>query len=241
MPPPPGGGGGGFSQPPAQPYGAGGGQQLDVGTAISYGWNKFTENVGPFLMLVIGVFVAIVVVSVIAQFALVPAISGDDASLVLATIGFAVGMFLQIAVSVIVQIGMYRAGLGVTEGRTPAFSMFTDSTNIGPYILTAIVVALGAMVGYILCIIPGIIWIFFTSFAPLRALDKGEGPGDAIRGSIDMVRNNLGQVFLILLVSYLIYFAGAILCGVGLLVSIPVALVAICWTYKVIDGQPVAP
>ncbi|MEZ5237487.1 MAG: hypothetical protein R2716_00470 [Microthrixaceae bacterium] len=70
---------------------------------------------------------------------------------------------------------------GVTQGQTPSFSMFTDSTNIGPYILTAIVVALGAMVGYILCFIPGIIWLFFTTYAPLRALDKGEGPGDAIK------------------------------------------------------------
>ena len=243
MPPPPGGGGGGgYNPPPAQPYqGGGGGQRLDVGTAISYGWNKFSENVGPFIMLVIGVFVAIFVVSLIAQLALIPAINGDNSSFVLAMIGFSVAMFLQVAVAVIVQAGIYRAGLGVTQGRTPSFSMFTESTNIGPYILTAIVVALGAMVGYLLCFIPGIIWLFFTTFAPLRALDKGEGPGDAIKGSIDMVRNNLGQVFVILLVSYLVYIAGALLCGIGLLVSIPVALIAVCWTYRVINGEPVAP
>lgn len=243
MPPPPGGGGGGgYNPPPAQPYqGGGGGQRLDVGTAISYGWNKFSENVGPFIMLVIGVFVAIFVVSLIAQLALIPAINGDNGSFVLAMIGFSVAMFLQVAVAVIVQAGIYRAGLGVTQGKTPSFSMFTESTNIGPYILTAIVVALGAMVGYLLCFIPGIIWLFFTTFAPLRALDKGEGPGDAIKGSIDMVRNNLGQVFVILLVSYLVYIAGALLCGIGLLVSIPVALIAVCWTYRVINGEPVAP
>lgn len=242
MPPPAGGGGGGgFSQPPAQPYGGGGGQRLDVGTAISYGWNKFSENVGPFIMLVIGVFVAIFVVSLISQLALIPAINGDNGSGFLFLIGFAVAMFLQVAVAIIVQAGIYRAGLGVTQGRAPSFSMFTESTNIGAYVLTAIVVALGAMVGYVLCIIPGIIWLFFTTFAPLRALDKGEGPGDAIKGSIDMVKNNLGQVFLILLVSYLVYLAGALLCGIGLLVSIPVALIAVCWTYRVINGEPVAP
>lgn len=239
MPPPPGGGG----MPPAQPYGGGGyggGQQLEVGAAISYGWNKFTENVGPFIMLVLGVFVAVILASVIGQLVLLPAINNSD-SFILWIIGFSVSLFLQIAVAVIVQVGVYRAGLGVTQGQTPSFSMFTDSTNIGPYILTAIVVALGAMVGYILCFIPGIIWLFFTTYAPLRALDKGEGPGDAIKGSIDMVRNNLGQVFLIILVSYLIYIAGAIVCGVGLLVSIPVALIAVCWSYRVINGEPVAP
>jgi len=96
-------------------------------------------------------------------------------------------------------------------------------------------------VGFILCIIPGIIWLFLTAYAPLRALDKGEGPGDAIKGSIDMVRSNVGQVLLVLIVCYLIYFVGAILCLVGLLVSIPVALVAMCYSYRVIQGEPVSP
>lgn len=260
-PPPPGGGapppqppaqppaqppGGGFNpppgQPPAQPYqGGGGGQRLDVGTAVSYGWNKFSENVGPFIMLVLGVFVALILVSAISQLVIIPTINTSDNSIgLLFWLAFSVSLFLQLVVGFAVQAGVYRAGLGVTQGRTPSFSMFTEGTNFGPYILTAIVVALGAAIGYMLCFIPGIIWLFFTVFAPLRALDKGEGPGDAIKGSIDMVKDNLGEVFLIILVTGLIYVAGALLCGIGLLVSIPVALVAICWTYRVILGEPVA-
>ena len=265
-PPPPGGGtapppgppaggapppaqppGGGFTpppgQPPAQPYQpAGGPPRLDVGEATSYAWKKFTENVGPFILLVLGVFVALIVVGLITQVLIFPTISSDDSSVgILFFVAVAVSFFLQFVVGFAVQAGVFRAGLGVTQGRTPSFSMFTDGTNFGAYILTVIVVGLGAFVGYLLCIIPGIIWLFFTVFAPLRALDKGEGPGDAIKGSIDMVRDNLGQVFLVILVSYLIYLAGALLCGIGLLVSIPVALIMICWSYRVILGEPVAP
>ena len=253
--PPPGGapppaqppGGGGFSpppgQPPAQPYPpGGGGQRLDVGTAVSYGWNKFSENAGQFILLVLGVFVALIVVGAISQLVIIPTINSDDGSVgIMFWLAFAVSFFLQFVVGFAVQAGVYRAGLGVTQGRAPSFSMFTDGTNFGSYILTVILVGLGALIGYILCIIPGIIWLFFTVFAPLRALDKGEGPGDAIKGSIDMVRDNIGQVLLIIIVSYLIYIAGAIVCGVGLLVSIPVALIMICWTYRTILGEPVAP
>jgi uncharacterized membrane protein len=140
-----------------------------------------------------------------------------------------------------VQAGVYRAGLGVTQGREPSLSMFTEATNLGPYILTVLVVGLGAAVGFVLCIIPGIIWLFFMAYAPLRALDKGEGPGDAMRGSYEMVRENAGQVLLVVLVCYAIYAVGAALCYVGLLVSIPVALVALCWSYRVILQEPVAP
>ena len=46
---------------------------------------------------------------------------------------------------------------------------------------------------------------------------------------------------MILLVSYLIYLAGACLCGVGLLVSAPVALVAIVYSYRALTNEPVVP
>ena len=92
-----------------------------------------------------------------------------------------------------------------------------------------------------LCILPGIAVLFFTAYAPLIALDKGVGPVDAIRRSVDMVKDNLGQVFLLLLLAYAVYYLGSLACYVGLLVSIPVALVMITYSYRVLEGEPVAP
>jgi uncharacterized membrane protein len=209
--------------------------RLDVGSSLSYGWKKFQENVGPFIILVIAVFAVIVVLSIVRA-VLTPSSGGLIAilwSLALSAIVY--------IVSFIVQAGVWRAGLGVTRGEEPNVGMLTQTTNIGPYILTVIVVGLGAFVGFILCIIPGIIWLIFTAYAPILALDKGMGPGEAISTSISWVRENLGQVFLILFVSYLVYIAGAILCCVGLLVSIPVALVAIVYSYRALNQEPVVP
>jgi uncharacterized membrane protein len=42
-------------------------------------------------------------------------------------------------------------------------------------------------------------------------------------------------------VAFLIYIAGVILCCVGLLVSIPVALVAIIYSYRALNQEPVVP
>ncbi len=240
QPPPPGGfsgGGGGFAPPPAQPYGGGGANmpQLDVGSALSYGWKKFTENVGPFILLVLAVFVAVVVLNII-QGILTP-----DSTGFLALIWTLALSIIVMIVTFIIQAGVYRAGLGVTKGEQPSVSMLTETTNIAPYILTVIVVGLGAFVGFLLCIIPGIAWIIFTAYAPILALDKGMGPGEAISTSINWVKENFGQVFLILLVSWVVYIAGALLCGVGLLVSIPVALVAIIYSYRALNQEPVVP
>ena len=241
--PPPAGGapppaGGGYPQPAAQPYGGGGGSvaaQLDVGSAISYGWKKFTENVVPFILLVLAVFVVIVVLNIV-QAVLTPS---DGGFLALLWILF-LAILIMVA-SMIVQAGVWRAGLAVTKGEEPSLTMLTDTTNIGPYILTSIVVGIVAAIGFVLCIIPGIIWMIFAVFAPILSLDRGMAPGEAISTSINWVKERFGEVFLILLACWAVYLVGALLCGVGLLVSIPVALTAIVYTYRAFNGESVAP
>ncbi len=238
--PPPGGyGGGGYQPPPAQPYGGyGGGSEmprLDVGAAISYGWKKFTENAGPFIILVVAVFAAGVVLNILQRI-----LTPDSTGLLALMWSLALSVVVFI-ITFIIQAGVYRAGLGVTQGETPSVSMLTRTDNIGAYILTVIVVGLGLMVGLFLCILPGLAWLVFTAYAPILALDKGMGPGEAISTSINWVKDNFGQVFVILLVSWLVYIAGAILCGVGLLVSIPVALVAMIYSYRALNQEPVVP
>lgn len=213
--------------------------RLDVGAAVSYGWSKFQLYAKEFIVLVLAVFVASVVASLIGFLVILPAASSDSA--LVSMLATSLVSVLIMAVAFIVQAGVYRAGLEVTKGRAPSLTMLTDTTNIGPYILTILLVSVGAFVGFVLCIIPGIIWLFLTAYAPLLALDKGMGPGDAIRRSIEMVRANVGPVLLILLAAYVIYYVGAVLCYVGLLVTIPVALVTITYSYRALNNEPVAP
>lgn len=248
QPPPPGGygggAGGGFTPPPAQPYGGGGGQypKLDVGESISYGWTKFQENAGPFVILMLIVFGATLVVSLLGQLVLLPAINNKgQAGAFISLIGFSLVIVLQFVVAFFLQAGVYRAGLGVTRGVKPEVSMLTDTTNIGSFAVTVILVGLGAFVGYILCIIPGIIWLIFTAYAPIIALDKGVSAGEAIKQSIDWVKDNFGKVFLILLVAYLVYYVGVLLCCVGVLATGPIALIAIIHSYRALNQEPVVP
>ena len=238
------GGGGGFTPPPAQPYGGGGGQypQLDVGASISYGWKKFQENAGPLVILMLIVFGATLVVSLLGQLVLLPAINDDGgAGAIISLVGYSVVFVLQFVVAFFLQAGVYRAGLGVTRGVKPEVSMLTNTENMGSFALTVILVGLGAFVGFILCVIPGIIWLIFTAYAPIIALDKGVGPGDAIRQSIDWVKDNFGKVFLILLVSYLVYYVGIVLCCVGVLATGPIALIAVIYSYRALNQEPVVP
>jgi uncharacterized membrane protein len=64
-------------------------------------------------------------------------------------------------------------------------------------------------------------------------------PVEAIKTSISWVKDNFAQVFVILLVCAIVYVAGAILCGVGLLFTAPIALVAITYSYRALTNEPV--
>ena len=240
-PAPPGGGGfggppGGFTPPPAQPYGGGGERaQLDVGSSIGYGWKKFTENVGPFLILMVVVLLVTLVLSAIQQ-VIVP----DRGGLGVLILSIVVGVVVYV-ISMIVQAGIYRAGLGVTKGITPSVSQLTETENIGSYIVTQILVGIGLIIGFVLCFLPGLIWLIFTAYAGIIALDKGLDPIESIKASFNHVKDNFGQVFLILLVSYLVYIVGVCLCGVGWLATGPIALVAIVYSYRALNNETVTP
>lgn len=238
-PPPPGGGGfggppGGFTPPPAQPYGGGGEMpRLDVGAAVSYGWEKFKQYPLQFILLVIGVFAVQFIWNMISG-VITPTIDGFLGLLVAIAI-FGIGL----AIAFVVEAGVWRAALGVTQGREPSFAQFTQSENFAPFALTAIVVGLGTAVGLFLCVIPGIAWLIFTAYAPILAIDKGMGPGEAISTSINWVKSQFGTIFLLLLVVWLLGIAGVILCCVGVLVTYPISRIAIVYSYRALNQEPV--
>ena len=72
-------------------------------------------------------------------------------------------------------------------------------------------------------------------------IDKGLPAWDAIKASFDLVNRNVGTVIVLFLASILAFFIGAILCGIGLLVTIPVTIIATAYAYRMMTGQSVAP
>jgi uncharacterized membrane protein len=63
---------------------------------------------------------------------------------------------------------------------------------------------------------------------------------DAVRASFRTTSSNVGQLLPFAIVVFLVYIVGAIACGVGLLVSAPVALLAITYAFRRLHGQSVA-
>lgn len=263
--PPPGGGYG--APPPGSPppapggYGGGGMQQpYSVGDAFSYAWGKFQQNVGQMILAALAIFVGAIVIYGIAFAAIIIPASSSDLECKsrdaygycteysggggLGLVAFIVLILLYVIFFVYAQVigaGLIRASLNVTNGLPFRTADVFKFDNIGPVIVTSLLVGVGTFVGGILCIIPGLIFAFLSSYSLFYVVDQNMSPVDAIKASIDLTRNNLGPTILWFLVSIVSFVIGEILCGVGLLVAIPVVLVGTAYTYKKLNGAPVAP
>lgn len=215
--------------------------QLDAGAAASYGWKKFSQHAAFFVVttLVFGVVsFGLLIASYIGLIVSTdPGASPTGATWIL--IGGA--YIIAIGVSFVLQWALNHAALLASSGIAPSVRNVFSTQNLGRYIITSFLMGLIVIAGSILCLIPGLIAAVLFVFAPLIALDKGLGPVEALGRSYELVRSNLGQTLLTLLLSYGILYVGSMICYIGMAVTLPMSIVMIAYAYRVLDGQTVAP
>ena len=220
--------------------GAAGGATVDIGAGLSYAWAKFQANVGQWILLALVPMAVYLVVSLIAFFALIPAFAGD-AGVVIGTILFALVLMAGIVVAFVMSRGLYRAALGVCDGREPDVGLLFKFDDIGPFIIVSLLYALAVGVGMVLCVIPGIIAAVVFVWAPYAVIDKGMAPVDAMKHSLELTKERAGEVVLFLIVIYAINAVAGSVCFLLSLVTLPVMWIALAWAWRRLNGQPVAP
>lgn len=221
-----------------------------VGDAFSWGWTKFTQQVGPFLLGVLA-YLAVIVVVTAVLFAVilggtVASVDPDTQELrngagVGLVFGYLVVAAVALLLSAFMQAGVTRATLEVADGRRIEVGTFFRFDDFGKVVVAALLVGLGTAVGTLLFVIPGLVFAFLAQFTLFYVIDKRMAPVDAIRASFTLVSRNLGAVLLLFLAVYAANLVGSALCGVGQLVSFPVGLLATTWMYRRLQDEPVAP
>ena len=206
-----------------QPAGA----RLDVGAALSYGWEKFVANISTMILIVIiffGVRIAFSVIWLASQRGLFDGL-------------FVSGIVVVISVfaGFMVKAGLVRVALAVTDGRPPEASMMFSTERLAPYAIGAILVALLSGVGIIACCIGYVVvrlLLLFWAFFVLDAKRNNE-PVDAIKNSFNLVSKNAGDVLVFAIVVVLIDIV-----TFGL--AIGVTEIAIGYAYRQLNGDPIA-
>ncbi|MFD3593231.1 hypothetical protein ACFWU5_10925 [Nocardia sp. NPDC058640] len=222
-----------------QPGYAAPGPQLSVGDALGYGWEKFKNNA----LVWIGIIVVFALIQVAINF-----IFGSSGFLVTdadgdISFGFSLWGFLGSVISTVVgyliSAAMVRGSLEETDGRKPGFGDFFQFTNVGAVILACFLVGIATGIGFALCVLPGLVIMFFTWFTINFVLDRDQDAITAIKSSFSAVAANAGTLLLLALALVGINIVGALLCGIGLLVTMPVSVIASTYAYRVIVGGPV--
>ncbi len=230
--------------PPPPPV-PGGTAPFQVGEAFTYGWKKFQEYLGPILIAMLIFLVVGGAVNFIAT------LLGGGFGELTDTEDVGIGMFFGVGylifsllgalVSLLIQAAVVRGALKITEGQRIDLATFLSTEHLGQVVLASILLAIGTAIGLILCIVPGLILIFFSQFTYQFILDKGLPAFDAIKASFALVNQHLGSVIGLFFASILAFIVGALLCGIGLIVAIPVTIIATAYAYKLMTGQTVTP
>jgi uncharacterized membrane protein len=217
LPPPP--------PPPSWNPPPGGDRSPDTGTALSYGWQKFQQNVGPLLIAVLIPVAVQIVLSFIGR-----GVNSFFVAIIFQIIG--------IALSAVAGIAIYRVALQITAGEPADIGKAFDYDRWGEWILFSIVFGLMVGIGLLLCIVPGLLVLAFFGLAPFFFLDKRMSLGEALTASRMAVQTK--GLALPVLLCIVVGFLGVILCFVGVLITEPIAYVAVAFLYRYAAGQSVA-
>ncbi|PQD99500.1 hypothetical protein CYL16_17770 [Mycobacterium sp. EPG1] len=267
-PPPP---GGGYPPPPppgypAPPPGYGGypspGQgfppqptrpSVDVGAGFGWAFNKFSKNAGPLIIptivyaLIIGVLGAIIFGLTSMFPADYTSYSGEDGagmSLDLgpaATIILFLGLIVMFVVAGAISAAYLAGVLDIANGQKVEFGSFFRPRNIGAVVVASLIVGVATSIGSLLCVIPGLIVSIFALFTTVFIVDRNLSAIDGIKASIAVTKANFLQVFLTWLIFNVLISVGSFLCYIGLIVTVPLAVLYLVYAYRSLTGGPLAP
>jgi uncharacterized membrane protein len=258
-PPPP-----GYGPPPGYPapqgFGPPPGSGFDIGDAVRWAWNKFTQNLGPLVLAalvyaVIGVVVhGLVFVLLGGATANTSGVDGDYAaqfSAGLDTVGTLVLTVVSFVFGIFVQAAFLSGGLDLADGRPVTVASFFKPRNFGTVVLAGALLSvvsavlelpslISPLLGLVTLVAVGI-FTFLAYFTIAFATDHALAPIDALKASLNTVRAHIGPTLLSILVQGVLVVAGIFACLVGILVTGPVAGLVLVYTYRKLSGGPVAP
>jgi uncharacterized membrane protein len=216
--------------------------ELDIGDCISKGWELVKKNFWP----VVGV-TALVMLAMGAVNQIFGLFSRSAINEMVVQHQFTPGAIAIVIAVTIISAPVYTvftAGLfkyflklirGESAGVGDAFSGFGPS--IGQLIVFSVVQMILLLIGYALCIIPGIYLSVAWYFAIPLIIDRRMNFWEAMELSRKMVNKHWIIIFAFLIVYGLLALAGMIACCIGIFVTMPIGFAALMYAYETIFSK----
>lgn len=145
---------------------------------------------------------------------------------------------LNSVVSMVLGAGIIGVMLKIVRGETVDIpDLLSNKSSVIQYFLSAIVVGFTVFIGFILLIIPGIIFAVKYGYAQIIAVDKKLGPMEAMRLSAQMTNGKILKIMGLGTGLVLLNIAGVLALLVGLLVTMPLTGIAQMLLYTKLLAQ----
>ena len=129
--------------------------------------------------------------------------------------------------------GLSLMALDATRGEKPGIGRMGGITDhLGATVLIGILTGVFGFIGTLLLVIPGIMVFGWYFFSYMIAVDTGAGGWASMERSRAFGFQNQVGVFVFALMVIAVNLLGALLFGIGLLVSIPVTTLAVAVAYQ---------
>lgn len=198
---------------------------FSIKEALKIGWELFQK----YWM----VLIAVMVISIVAE---------NLPVWILGKGNMGIGRLLSFLVTAFFTAGMVRVLLDAIEGKALTINtLFSQGAYYFNMLGALFLYTIAVMVGFILLIVPGIYLSTRLLFVPFLVIDKNLNPVDALKESWKMTEHDFFHFFKLWLVFIGLAILGAILLLVGLLVTIPIAALAVAFVYRKLSSTMAMP
>ncbi|HYE31494.1 MAG TPA: GYF domain-containing protein [Methylomirabilota bacterium] len=211
--------------------------RVRIGESFSRSWALFKEHLGLILAAQILLLIVVMIGYVLTGFLTgsttgrPPAGGVATAQHITLTI---VGSVLQTVINALAIGGYYAFLMNLMRGhRVAVTNVFVGFSRLaGPLIVLEVVRSILTVLGFVLCVLPGIYLAVAWIFAVPVLLDKKYSFWESMEVSRKVVTQHWFQVFVFLILVFLFNVLGAVACLVGLLVTFPVSTLAFLYLYE---------
>ncbi len=195
-------------------------KRVDIGGALSFGFEKIKEQPG--LLLGIGGFLfVLMIVQNAANFVLAESALGPLVSLAF----FVLFLYLY--------AGIFPVLMRVVEGEQPSFGeIFGGGAKVLPYLAVSLVFGLMVGIGSVFLVIPGLILMTIFLYAPIVVLVEEVGIMESFGRAAELSKGVRLMLFVFIVVVGLVGFVGFLLLLVGSIFTIPLTATAFMWQLR---------
>jgi len=225
-------------------------KKIVIGDILNESWAIVKKNVWVFAATMLGYFIIYSLIYLLfggigaATTAIAPGDSSAAMSQALTSM-FSVGAILtwllMTIISAFFYLGFYKMALDSADGKNPDLSSFTSISmkKIINLFLANLIYGIVVYIGLIACIIPGIFLAVRLQLYVFNIIDHDANAFDALSRSWNSTKGNSMDIFLLGLALVLVNFVGLICCGIGLLVTMPITIIAFALIYRLLTGGKV--